>query len=104
MTRATGGKLRLQGLEESEKKTLWVFGGVRPLIGAVFGSLVFLVIEGGIVDLIVPTDADSALFLFSIFGFVAGFSERFAKDVLSRVEGTLPPSGTPSGQGGSTLP
>ncbi len=99
MTRATTGKLELQGLEEVAPRTIRVFGIVRPLIGAVFGFVLFGVIEGGIVDLVVPTDP-TALFMFAILGFAAGFSERFARDALTRVEGSLPPAGATSGTRG----
>lgn len=94
MTRATTGNLELQGLEEVDPRTIRVFGTVRPLIGALFGFILFGVIAGGIIDLVVPKDP-AGLFMFAILGFAAGFSERFARDALTAVEGSLPARGAP---------
>jgi hypothetical protein len=90
LARLTSGRLILGSLEENSDRTLRQLGAVRPTVGAVFGVVLFLVVSSDIVPLELPAPPGN-LFLFAAFGFVAGFSERFAQDALSRVEGSLPP-------------
>ena len=74
-----------------------VLGALRPLVGAVFGAAVFFAFVSGFMA--VDTAANDktvskALAFFALLGFAAGFSERFATDVLDRAGLTLLP--TPS--------
>jgi hypothetical protein len=92
MTRVTRKDgLQLENLEEANTTTLRVFGAIRPVVGAVFGAVVFLAVFSGMVPLELPAPSED-LFFFAAFGFAAGFSERLAKDTLSRVESTMPPT------------
>jgi hypothetical protein len=92
MTRVTAKNgLQLRNLEESGMGTLLSFGAIRPIVGAVFGAVVFLAVFSGMVPVDLPTPSGD-LFFFAAFGFAAGFSERFAKDTLSRIESTMPPT------------
>lgn len=80
MTRIHQGNLRIslqQGLV-----TLWIVGGVRPVLGAIFGAVAGLAILSGLLPLSLPTDPDKGLYFMIVLGFVAGFSERFARDVI----------------------
>lgn len=70
-----------------------VLGALRPIVGAVFGAVVYFAIIGGLLALQANTskDASIASAFFAVAGFAAGFSERFATDVLQRASsGILP--------------
>lgn len=83
---------RMQGfarLGDFEHLFLLINALVRPFMGAVFGVFAYAALKSGFVPL------DKALLLhitsYQVWalGFVAGFSERFAKDLISRGEGML---------------
>ena len=68
-------------------------GALRPIVGAVFGAVVYFAIIGGLLAVQARTgkDASIAVAFFAVAGFAAGFSERFASDVLQRASsGILP--------------
>ena len=79
MERLTNGKLNLN--HEAGKATLRILGAIRPWVGALFGLALFLFISGGVVDVTVPTGEEEGYF-FAAIAFLAGFSERFAGDVI----------------------
>jgi hypothetical protein len=71
----------------AEHRAVRLLGTFRPLIGAVFGAATFLIVAGGLLD-VVPAAVEAAepatrLYYFSALGFIAGFNERFATGVLS---------------------
>ena len=57
-------------------------GSFRPLIGAVFGLALYVLIEGGLVPLAFPEDSSSHDMFFAGIAFLAGFSERWAQDTI----------------------
>jgi hypothetical protein len=79
MTRLTAGRLRLDF--EAGNAQLRTLGAIRPLIGAIFGIALYFVVESGLVSLRVGDD-DPRLHFFVAVAFVAGFSERWAQDML----------------------
>jgi hypothetical protein len=65
-------------------------GFFRPLIGSVFGILMyFLISSGGALALQAPSGFDKRYYFFAVVAFIAGFSERFAPDMLSITEDSL---------------
>jgi hypothetical protein len=65
-----------------------LLGLFRPFIGAVFGLAIYFAVSSGLV----PVDLDSYgddLRFFGTLSFLAGFSERFAKDVLRTASSTV---------------
>jgi hypothetical protein len=75
-------------------------GFSKPVVGASFALFVHLALHAGVIT--VSADARSQRFLLGALGFVAGFSERFAKDVISRV--TSAAEGSPSAATGGAPP
>ena len=68
-------------------------GTLRPIVGAVFGAVVYFAIIGGLLAVQARTSKDASITVafFAMAGFAAGFSERFAVDVLQRASsGILP--------------
>jgi hypothetical protein len=91
MARMSSGGLKLT--PESGRKTIRALGFMRPVLGAVFGAVVYVLLTGGIVDVVnPPSGVDAELAFYAGLGFVSGFSERFAQDVIAQVEPkTTPP-------------
>ena len=82
MNRMTNGRLLLR--PESGKKTIRALGFMRPVIGAVFGAVIYLFLDGGIVEVLSPPQGGANLAFYAGLGFVSGFSERFAQDVIAQ--------------------
>jgi hypothetical protein len=59
-------------------------GGFRPIVGAVLGAVLYVLILGGLVPMAIPSateKVDVGLF-FAGVAFFAGFSERWAQDTI----------------------
>ncbi len=92
LTRMTSQRMRLN--YETQPRLLSAYGALRPAIGAVFGMVVFALIAGGLVPaLAVPTDQGTLVSFYAVFGFLAGFNERFAQDMLAGAASVLPDPG-----------
>jgi hypothetical protein len=89
LSRMSSGKLKLN--PESGKKTIRALGFMRPVIGAVFGAVIYLFLDGGIVDVLAPPTTGSHLAFYAGLGFLSGFSERFAQDVIEQATPKTPP-------------
>jgi hypothetical protein len=88
MSRLSSGSLKLT--PESGKDTIRTLGFIRPVIGAVFGAVVYAFLDGGIVDLFSPPHDETQLAFYAGLGFLSGFSERFAQDVIAQAAPTTP--------------
>ena len=89
MSRMSTGSVRLDW--EFGKDTLRTLGALRPFVGAVFGLITFLALKSGVVDLTVGNGNNTYYYI--VFAFVAGFSERFAQDMLLGAAGENTSSG-----------
>ena len=78
MSRMTGNRVRVDW--EFGKDTLRTLGALRPFVGGVFGLATYFALKSGIVALEVGNSKTS--YFYVLFAFVAGFSERFAQDML----------------------
>jgi hypothetical protein len=94
LQRMSTGRLKLD--TSASRDLLELFGGVRPLIGAIFGIIVAAAIQGGLLPAIkIPTGQQLAFF--TVIGFLAGFNERWAQDMLKSSGDSLRP--VPGGAG-----
>jgi len=87
----TSGNLRLHTLfanAESGLGPLVAAGALRPLLGAMSGLVVYILIKAGLIPLAIPKGENGAYFLLAI-SVVAGFSERLARGVLAGTEQRL---------------
>jgi hypothetical protein len=75
------------------KRTLYMLGSYRPVLGAVFGVFTYFVLASGILGTSPPADTNT-LYYYGSLAFVAGFSERFTRVLATSVEGLLPAQGT----------
>ena len=62
-------------------------GALRPIVGAVFGAVVYFAIIGGLLAVEARTGKDASITVafFAVAGFAAGFSER----ELARMRGPI---------------
>ena len=82
LERMTRGKLEINA--QSGDKMIMAFGALRPVVGGIFGFVVYMVIRAELISIFVlPKQTGAALAYVAVFGFVAGFNERFAQDVLA---------------------
>jgi hypothetical protein len=66
-------------------------GGLRPLMGAIFGVALYFAVSSGRLDVIPgSTTDDERFYAIVVIGFLAGFSERWAKDTLAVASGQRP--------------
>ncbi len=79
LQRMASGNLRLD--YDSGSTMLTILGAVRPLIGAVFGMVLFAAVAGGWLPSIQISHIHPLAF-YAVLGFLAGFNERFAQDML----------------------
>lgn len=85
LARMTRGQLALS--YESGPAIMRLLGGTRPLLGALLGSALYVLVEGGLLTLPVDGNGQQELFFYIGLAFIAGFSERFAQDMLARTPG-----------------
>jgi hypothetical protein len=71
-------------------------GGLRPLIGGASALVIAFAFKSGVLHLPLSSDASTSeeQFALIVLGFIAGFSERFAKDTLAAAAGTVVPDGS----------
>lgn len=100
LQRMTSRKLVLD--VDAGRDLIEAFGAIRPLIGAVFGIALMALLKGGLIPAIDIPDGQELAF-FAGLGFLAGFNERWAQDMLKGSTGQLqPPSGEIEDHGLST--
>ena len=85
LERLTRRRLRVR----FESDWLMMSGASRPVIGALSGVALFALVEGGTVPLDVPDTETSRGLFFAGTAFLAGFSERLAKDVFGSAAASL---------------
>jgi len=93
---------------ETARSYLRVLGMFRPLIGAIFGVALYFGIQSGVLQFIKPpVNADAVFFFFAFIAFLAGFSERWAGDVLVPIKeraSRTAPSTESTSNGAPTVP
>ena len=73
---------------EVGRTTAFWLGAIRPFIGAVFGLFIYFALQSELLQLQEP-DEGKAFFFFTLLAFVAGFSERLTRVILSNAERTV---------------
>jgi hypothetical protein len=88
MQRMTSGRLRLAS--EDGRGTIRILGAIRPVLGAILGVVLVVLLSGGLMPFDSKgVDADTLPYYVIGLAFIAGFSERFAQDMLSGAAGGL---------------
>jgi hypothetical protein len=90
--------MRLSEFEATKgrsKQCLVLTGATLPLVGGIFAAVIASLLLSKIINF--GTSQDSIIWLCVVFGFLAGFSERFTRNVLRVAEGQFSPrSGRPA--------
>lgn len=71
-------------VKKSDPIILLLTGFFKPVIGASFAMFVFVIMKSGIIPISIQDK--TANYFFLAVAFIAGFSERFATDVMSSAE------------------
>jgi len=74
---------------EGDPLLLFYTGLLKPFIGIVAGLFAYAAASTGLVTIQVPGQAASPQVFYMAIAFLAGFSERFAKDLIEGVSPTL---------------
>jgi hypothetical protein len=101
----TSGSLRLHTLfanAESGLVPLMAAGALRPLLGALSGTVVYVLLQSELLPLKVPHGAPGTYFYIAV-ATLAGFSERWARGVLAGTEERIQGAGS-SGSATSSRP
>jgi hypothetical protein len=75
---------------EVGRATLRWLGSFRPFLGAVFGVVAYFAVKGGLVQ--ISLDNVSEFEYYTVFAFLAGFSERFTQVITGSAEKILQPA------------
>jgi len=92
----TSGNLRLHTLfanAESNLGPLVAAGALRPLLGALSGTVVYVLLKSGFVPLQIPEGASGTHFVIAV-AILTGFSERWARGVLAGTEERIQGAGS----------
>ncbi len=84
--------VRLRDFEQSQGATpasLVLLGFSKPLVGGFFALFALAVMQAQLLPIKLPPDAVSESYFFLALSFLSGFSERFAQDVVARLEDQL---------------
>jgi hypothetical protein len=80
MSRMTFGRF---GLPDDIRTNAMVMGVFRPAVGAIFGILIYALLEGGLLPIkVMPQSSTGIICFYSSLAFIAGFSERWAQEML----------------------
>jgi hypothetical protein len=85
MNRMTSGSLIL--VAESGKAIIRLLGAIRPLLGGVLGLALYVLLSAGLVSFAATPEDGKEVLLAAGLGFLAGFSERFAQDMIAGAAG-----------------
>ena len=88
------GKGPLDLNPESDKRSFWQLGLARPVIGATLGVVSYVLVGGGLIAITPPRSATNQALYFAGIAFLAGFSERFAQDMLIGPSGLAKQAGS----------
>jgi hypothetical protein len=94
MERLTAGKLDLN--HEVGRATNICLGLIRPFIGALFALALYFFISGELVSVFNLPEEDVQPYFFAGIGFLAGFSERFAQDIVAQGKGAAGSAAAPT--------
>jgi hypothetical protein len=82
LQRITTGKLDLDVF--AGRRLLRRLGMFRPIVGALFGIVTFVAVEGGVIPFEVPATPERRFYFYCALAFLAGFNERWAQDMLGK--------------------
>lgn len=95
LMRMSGGRFVVN--HEIGREYVTNLGFARPFIGAIFALLLYFAFRGELLQQVEPPPGPQGEFAFFVAsGFVIGFSERFAKEIVRAADQTPGPAGNSS--------
>lgn len=70
-----------------DQSVLFFTGFFKPIVGTAFALFIFAILSSGLIPVVIP--AEKVLYFYAALSFVAGFSERFAQDVVTKTEAAI---------------
>lgn len=67
---------------------IYLLGAFRPVLGAIFGTATYFALESGFLQINAPAGKPE-FFYYALFAFVAGFTERLARVLLTEADLTV---------------
>ncbi len=92
MTSTREGRKFAIDFEVGRPALRWL-GSFRPFLGAIFGLVVYFALRGQLIQ--VKPESVREFEYYTVFAFLAGFSERFTQVILGGAEKTLKPTDAP---------
>jgi hypothetical protein len=71
--------------QQISNSLIFISGATRPVVAIFFAMIVFLILKMKIIDIHFGSDSASPDGIYLVTSFLCGFSERFASDIISRV-------------------
>ncbi len=102
MSRMTFGRLTLQ--YQAGSILLYLLGAFRPLIGGIIGLALNVLIVGTLLPIAQPAEVAKQVYFYLGIAFIAGFSERWAQDMLAVAKGSASPGASSTSQSESPSP
>jgi hypothetical protein len=72
---------------EVGRKTTRRLAMARPFVGAAFAIMIYLLLKSGLVKIGGLSDSEQTIYFYAAVGFLAGFSERWARVIIGGVTG-----------------
>jgi len=80
--------------QQTSNFMVMISGGTKPLVAIFFSLVVYIILKLKILDIHFGSSEQNGDGIYLVASFLCGFSERFAKDILSRVELSSAPDQT----------
>jgi hypothetical protein len=96
MVRLQDFDTRYSGRYNNKPGILVLYGFFKPIIGMFFALFCFALLNAGLVPAVVVPE-DKKVYFFITIAFLAGFSERFAGDIIAQVEKRASPAASDTG-------
>lgn len=72
---------------EVGRKTTRRLAMARPFVGAAFAIMIYLLLKSGLVHIGGLSESDQTIYFYAAVGFLAGFSERWARVIIAGITG-----------------
>jgi len=94
MSRLTANRLSVDA--GADTALIRLAGGFRPVVGAVFGLALYTFIEADLLPINVTVTGQKLTYFYLAVAFLAGFSERFAQDAITKAGAAIVPDSPPA--------
>jgi hypothetical protein len=86
-------------VKEISRPILIISGAGRPFVAGAFALVVYMALSSGLISISIQQPGVSPAARYLVVAFLCGFSERFAQDILSRLEASKQSAKVPADDG-----